>query len=123
MNIYIDKRSGEPIYDQIFKEIKKSIITGDPAEDEQLPSIRKLANELGISFITTKRAYEELERQGFLYTMPGRGCFVAAVDKELIKEDKYQEAEGHIAKAVDIAKTYAIPQSDIIEMVYNEYKE
>ena len=77
MNLYIDNRSGAPIYDQIYTQIKNQIISGELEADQALPSIRNLAKDLRISVITTKRAYEELEREGFLYTLPGKGCFAA----------------------------------------------
>lgn len=74
MNILIDNKSGTPIYDQIYSQIKSQIISGALKQDELLPSIRGLAKDLRISFITTKRAYEELEREGFIYTLPAKGC-------------------------------------------------
>ena len=77
MNILIDNKSGEPIYNQIYSQIKSQIISGELKEDEMLPSIRGLAKDLRISFITTKRAYEELEKEGFIYTLPAKGCYVA----------------------------------------------
>lgn len=77
MQIVIDNRSGDPIYDQITRQIKAQIIGGTLLPDEALPSIRNLAKDLRISVITTKRAYDELEREGFLYTVAGKGCFVA----------------------------------------------
>ena len=76
MNILIDNKSGAPIYDQIYSQIKSQIISGALKEDEMLPSIRGLAKDLRISFITTKRAYEELEKDGFIYTLPGRGAML-----------------------------------------------
>ena len=74
MNILIDNKSGTPIYDQIYSQIKDQIISGALKQDELLPSIRGLAKDLRISFITTKRAYEELEKEGFIYTLPAKGC-------------------------------------------------
>ena len=82
MNILIDNKSGAPIYDQIYSQIKSQIISGALREDEMLPSIRGLAKDLRISFITTKRAYEELEKDGFIYTLPGKGCYVAPKNVE-----------------------------------------
>ena len=78
MHVLIDNKNGAPIYDQIYSQIKSQIIRGVLQEDEMLPSIRGLAKDLRISFVTTKRAYDELEKEGFLYTIPGKGCFVAA---------------------------------------------
>ena len=77
MNILIDNKSGTPIYDQIYSQIKGQIISGALKQDELLPSIRGLAKDLRFSFITTKRAYEELEKEGFIYTLPAKGCYVA----------------------------------------------
>ncbi|MBR2914527.1 MAG: GntR family transcriptional regulator, partial [Clostridia bacterium] len=84
MNILIDNKSGEPIYNQIYSQIKNQIIGGELKEDEMLPSIRGLAKDLRISFITTKRAYEELEKEGFIYTLPAKGCYVAPKNIELL---------------------------------------
>ena len=91
MNIFIDNKSGAPIYDQIYSQIKAQIIGGDMQEDESLPSIRSLAKDLRISVITTKRAYEELEKEGFIYTVAAKGCFVAAMNLELVKEQNLQK--------------------------------
>ena len=77
MNIFIDNKSGAPIYDQIYSQIKNQIISGALKENEMLPSIRGLAKDLRISFITTKHAYDELEKEGFIYTVPAKGCYVA----------------------------------------------
>ena len=88
MNILINNTNGTPIYDQIYSQIKAQIINGSLKEDEMLPSIRSLAKDLHISFITTKRAYEELERDGFIYTVPGKGCFVAKRNRELLRTVK-----------------------------------
>ena len=87
MIIFINNKSGEPIYEQICRQIKAQIIGGELAEDAPLPSIRSLAKELRISVITTKRAYEELEKEGFLYTVAGKGSFVAPVNREIFKEE------------------------------------
>ena len=91
--IFIDNKSGMPIYDQIYTQIKNHIISGEIAEDEPLPSIRALAKDLRISVVTTKRAYEELEREGFIYTQPAKGSFVAPKNIELIKEQNMKKIE------------------------------
>ena len=93
MNILIDNKSGAPIYDQIYSQIKSQIISGALREDEMLPSIRGLAKDLRISFITTKRAYEELEKDGFIYTLPGKGCYVAPKNVELLREENLKKIE------------------------------
>ena len=86
VTVLIDNKSGVPIYDQIYSQIKAQIISGKLQENEMLPSIRGLAKDLRISFITTKRAYEELEREGFIYTVPAKGCYVAQKNTELLRE-------------------------------------
>ena len=87
MQLYIDNRSGAPIYDQIYSQIKDAILSGQVAEGEALPSIRALAKDLRISVITTKRAYDELENEGFIYTLPGKGCFVCGCPAEDPQEE------------------------------------
>ena len=96
MNIYINNKSGIPIYDQIYSQIKNSIITGELEENDPLPSIRNLAKDLRISVITTKRAYDELEKEGFIYTIPSKGCFVAPKNVELLREENLKKIEKHI---------------------------
>ena len=93
MNILIDNKSGTPIYDQIYSQIKGQIISGALKQDELLPSIRGLAKDLRISFITTKRAYEELEKEGFIYTLPAKGCYVAPKNVELLREENLKKIE------------------------------
>ena len=117
MNILIDNKSGAPIYDQIYSQIKSQIISGAFQEDEMLPSIRGLAKDLRISFITTKRAYEELEKDGFIYTLPGKGCYVAPKNVELLREENLKKIEEHIDEVVRLAASCNLSQKDIIEMV------
>jgi len=117
MYILIDNKSGAPIYDQIYAQIKSQIISGKLQEDEMLPSIRGLAKDLRISFITTKRAYEELEKEGFIYTVPGKGCYVAAKNVELLREENLKKIEGHIDEIVRLAVSCNLSKQDIIEMV------
>lgn len=112
MHILIDNKSGAPIYDQIFTQIKGQIISGDLRADEMLPSIRGLAKDLCISFITTKRAYEELEKEGFLYTIPGKGCFVAAKNTELLREETLKRIEEHIDEIVRLAASCNLRKGD-----------
>ena len=104
MEIIISNAGGTPIYEQICSQIKSRIISGELAEGDALPSMRVLAKELRISVISTKRAYEELEREGFLTTVPGKGCFVAARDLELVREETLRRVEEHLSQAVDLAK-------------------
>ncbi|MBE6977455.1 MAG: GntR family transcriptional regulator [Ruminococcaceae bacterium] len=117
MHVLIDNKSGAPIYDQIYSQIKSQIISGVLQEDEMLPSIRSLAKDLRISFITTKRAYEELEKEGFIYTLPGKGCYVAPKNVELLREENLKKIEDHIAKIVTLAKTCNLSKADVLEMV------
>ena len=117
VNILIDNKSGAPIYDQIYSQIKSQIISGVLREDDMLPSIRGLAKDLRISFITTKRAYEELEKDGFIYTLPGKGCYVASKNVELLREENLKKIEEHIDEIVRLATTCNLSKKDIIEMV------
>lgn len=117
MYILIDNKSGTPIYDQIYSQVKDQIISGSLKEDELLPSIRGLAKDLRISFITTKRAYEELEKEGFIYTVPGKGCFVAPKNLELIREENLKKIETHIDEIVRLAATCNLDADEITEMI------
>lgn len=116
MNIFIDNKSGLPIYDQIYSQIKSQIISGALREDQLLPSIRNLAKDLGISVITTRRAYDELEREGFIYTVAGKGCFVAAKNTELLREENLRQIETHLQAIRDLAAACGLSREDIIEM-------
>ena len=115
MDIIISNSGGVPIYDQITRQMKGLILRGELKEGEALPSMRLLAKELRISVITTKRAYEELEREGFITTMPGKGCFVAPQNPELAREDALRRAEEHLSQAVDIARTAGLTLSELTE--------
>lgn len=116
MNIYIDNKTGTPIYDQIYTQIKNQIISGRLAQDEALPSIRNLAKDLKISVITTKRAYEELEREGFIYTLQGKGCFVAQKNVELLREENLKSIEEHIQEIRRIAAAANLTNEELIEI-------
>ena len=117
MNILIDNKSGAPIYDQIYSQIKTQIISGELKENEMLPSIRSLAKDLRISFITTKRAYDELEKEGFIYTIQAKGCYVAPKNVELIREENLKKIEEHIEQIVQLAATCNLSSDDIISIV------
>ena len=117
MNIYIDNKSGAPIYDQIYSQIKTQIISGDLQEDEALPSIRNLAKDLRISVITTKRAYDELEKEGFIYTVAAKGCFVAPKNTELLREENLRRIEAHLEEAADLARSCNLSREELIEML------
>ncbi|MDD6320669.1 MAG: GntR family transcriptional regulator [Oscillospiraceae bacterium] len=117
MNLFIDNKSGCPIYEQIYTQIKAQIISGELKEDELLPSIRNLAKDLRISVITTKRAYDELEKDGFIYTVAAKGCFVAAKNVEMLREENLKKIEDHITQIMHLAATCNLSKSDIIEMI------
>ncbi len=117
MNILIDNKSGTPIYEQIYSQIKSQIISGALKQDELLPSIRGLAKDLRISFITTKRAYEELEREGFIYTLPAKGCYVAPKNIELLREENLKKIEEYVDEIVKLAVSCNLSKQEIIEMV------
>ena len=116
MLILIDNKSGAPIYDQIFTQIKGHILSGELKQDEALPSIRGLAKDLRISVITTKRAYEELERAGFIYTVPGKGSFVAAKNQELLREEHLKKIEEHMTAIADLARGAGLGRGEVLEM-------
>lgn len=116
MTILIDNHSGVPIYDQIFTQIKNQIISGAVPEDEPLPSIRNLARDLRISVITTKRAYDELESAGFIYTVPGKGSFVAQRDAELIREEHLKEIEEHMRKIQLLSRGINLNRRELAEI-------
>lgn len=117
MDIIIRNSGGVPIYDQITRQMKGLILRGELKEGEALPSMRLLAKELRISVITTKRAYEELEKDGFLYTIPAKGCYVAPRNKELLREENLKKIEGHIDEILSLAAACGLSQADILEMV------
>ena len=123
MNILIDNKSGTPIYDQIYSQIKSQIISGALKQDEMLPSIRGLAKDLRISFITTKRAYEELEKEGFIYTLPAKGCYVAPKNVELLREENLKKIEDHIDEIIRLAASCNLSKQEIIEMVHFSLEE
>lgn len=117
MNIVVSNTSGIPIYEQIAKAIKNDILSGDLKENSALPSIRSLASELRVSVITTKRAYEELERDGFIYTLPGKGSYVAEQNKELLMEEKLREIEEKLGEAIDIANSIGLNFNELVGML------
>ncbi len=117
MNIFIRNTSGQPIYEQIYEQIKSSITSGELKVDEALPSIRSLAKDLRISVITTKRAYEELERDGFIYTAPGKGCFVKKQNVQLRREEGLKKIEEHLKIACELAKVNNVSKEELAEML------
>ena len=123
MDIIISNSSNDPIYMQIVNQIKAMIMSGELSPGEALPSMRNLAMQMRVSLITTKRAYEELERDGFIETYTGKGSFVKAQNEELLKEENLRQAEEHLQKAVQKAKISGIAfeeLTDILKMLYDE---
>lgn len=116
MQLYIDNRSGAPIYDQIYSQIKDAILSGQVTEGEALPSIRALAKDLRISAITTKRAYDELESEGFIYTLPGKGCFVAERSTELLREENLRKIESHMQEIRRLANACRLTEQELDDM-------
>ena len=117
MDIIISNSNGAPIYEQICAQIKAQIISGALAEGEALPSIRLLARELRISVITTKRAYEELEREGYIYTVPGKGSFVSGMDAELLREENLKKIEALLQEALELSKNCGLSVSELYDML------
>jgi len=116
MQIYIDNRSGQPIYDQIYTQLKNMILSGQLQADAPLPSIRGLAKDLRISVITTKRAYEELEREGYLYTVAGKGSFVMPKNLELIREENLKKIEEYMSAVRTLAAACGLSEEDVVQM-------
>lgn len=117
MDIIISNASDKPIYEQITAQIKNLILSGQLQEGEALPSMRLLAKDLRISVITTKRAYEELEREGFIETVMGKGSFVASRNMELMREEQLRRAEACMQKAVEIAQSSGISYEELQSML------
>ena len=116
MNILISNASDKPIYEQIFTQIRDQIFSGELAEDTPLPSIRTLAKDLRISVITTKRAYEELEAAGFIYTLPGKGSFVAARNEALLREEHLRQMEEHMQELHRLARLCGVGREELWEL-------
>ena len=122
MDIILSNASGKPIYEQIADQVKEQIMAGTLSAGDALPSMRLLAKELRISVITTKRAYEELERDGFLENVPGKGCFVAPQNRELLREAQLRKVEEKLSQAVEEARKGAFPLKELHEMLDILYK-
>ena len=117
MELIIRNSTNQPIYDQIYSQIKAQILSGALAPGEALPSIRALAKDLKISVITAKRAYDELEAHGFIYTMAGKGCFVADNNLEILREQRRRELETHLTAALELAKSCGLTRQDLKQML------
>jgi len=123
MNIIISNTSEEAIYEQIARQIKNMILRGEIAEGKMLPSIRSLAKELQISVITVKRAYQELEKEGYIVTVQGKGSFVAVKNKELLKEMRLKIVEEKLEEAVVAGKSIGLSLGEMQEMLKILYEE
>lgn len=123
MELIIRNNSGQPIYDQISGQIKAQILSGALSPGDALPSIRGLAKDLKISVITTKRAYDELEAQGLINTVAGKGCFVAEKNLDLIREQKLKDLEDHLDAAVELAAQCGVSAPELMEMLRILLKE
>ena len=117
MELIIRNVNNQPIYDQIYSQIKAQIIAGRLRPGEALPSIRALAKDLKISVITTKRAYDELEAEGFIDTVAGKGCFVAEKNLDLIREQQLRELESHLSAAAGLARSCGLSRRELEEML------
>ena len=123
MNIVIRNTGDTPIYEQIARQIKNAIMSGELHEGEALPSMRLLAKELRISLITTKRAYEELERDGFITTVVGKGSFVKEADQEFVREERLRAVEGHLQAAVDAARQCGMDETELVDILKLLFEE
>lgn len=123
MDIILSNTGGQPIYDQIVSQIKAQILTGRLREGDALPSLRALAKDLRISVITTKRAYEELEREGFIVSLTGKGSFVAGANAELIREEHLRRAEELLREAVEQSRLCGLGLDELTDLLTMLYKE
>lgn len=123
MNIIITNSSGIPIFEQIENAIKEAIFSNELKEGEMLPSVRSLANDLKISFLTVKRAYDELEKDGFIKTVQGKGSYVSPKNLDLIKEEKLKEVQDYIEKIYEVSKLSNISKEEISELFKMIFEE
>lgn len=117
MKIIISNDSGLPIYEQIKNQIKAQIVGGDLKADEALPGMRTLASDLKVSVITTKRAYNDLEQEGYTYSMPGKGSFVKKLNEEVVRENALAEIEKYFTDAMRVAKAAGIGIEELQEIL------
>ena len=117
MTLFLDNRSGQPIYEQLFQQISQQIISGELPEGAPLPSIRGLAKDLQISVITTKKAYDILEQKGLIDTVPGKGCYVAKRNLEIIREHTLRQLEEHLQEVLRLARTLHLSRQDLLSMM------
>ena len=122
MNLFIDNKSGAPIYEQLYTQIKNQILSGELQPEEAMPSIRGLARDLRISVITTKRAYEELEREGFVITTPGKGCYVAPRPEGTWDQARQKQVEEYLRRGVEEAKNCAMGLAELTQLLQELYR-
>ena len=123
MNIIISNSIGEPIYEQIKKAIKQAIYSNELKEGEILPSVRVMANDLKISFLTVKKAYDDLEIEGFIKTVQGKGSYVLPKNLNLLREEKLKEIENHVVSIVKLSRIYNITEDEVINLIKDMFKE
>lgn len=123
MEIIISSNTSKPIYEQITSQFKAKIMCGELQTGDLIPSMRSLAKSLHVSVITVQKAYEDLQRDGFIETTVGRGSFVAAQNKEFIREEQNRKLESHLQEAVDIGRANGIPIEKLVELVKLFYQE
>ena len=123
MDIILTNAGGQPIYDQIVSQVKAQILSGKLKEGDALPSLRALAKDLRISVITTKRAYEDLEREGFIVSLTGKGSFVAGANTELIREEHQRRLEDHLREAVSLSHLCGLDLDGLTSILSMLYKE
>lgn len=116
MDIIISNASGRPIYEQIYAQIKNAVVSGELRAGDALPSIRALAKDLRISVITTKRAYDELEKDGYINTVAGKGCYVAPMDMDLVREGQLVEIESCMRRVLELAGPLGLGRAELAEM-------
>lgn len=123
MNIIISNSIGKPIYEQIKKAIKQAIYSNELKEGEILPSVRVMANDLKISFLTVKKAYDDLEIEGFIKTVQGKGSYVLPKNLNLLREEKLKEIENHVVSIVKLSRIYNITEDEVINLIKIMFKE
>lgn len=123
MEIIISSNTSKPIYEQIASQIKAMIMSGELRTGDPIPSMRALAKSIHVSVITVQKAYEDLQRDGFIETTVGRGSFVSAQNKDFYQEEQRRQAEDHLQQAADIARASGIPLSKLVELLTMFYQE
>ena len=123
MKIIVSNRISVPIYEQIKSQIKEAIFSGELQEDDLLPSIRQLAKDLKISVITTTRAYNDLEEEGFIVNVQGKGCYILPQNKEMARENALRKVEAGLSEAISAAKSGGITKDEVTEILNILYKE